>query len=66
MADDGMWLIIKIILCFFCGCAAVFLHEGECTKWVIIACILSCLFFFPGIIFALWFVLTQPKGATGK
>ena len=52
--------IVKIILCIFLPPVAAYLQVGA-TKHLWINIILTICFVFPGVIHALWLVLTNQK-----
>ena len=58
-ASDGTTnLLLLVILAILLPPLAVFLHEGEINTKFLISLILTILFFLPGIIYALYVVLS--------
>lgn len=53
--------IVKIILCLILPPAAAYMQVGL-TNHFWINLVLSLLFWFPGVVHALWLVLTNKKG----
>ncbi len=57
--------VLKIVLAILLPPVAAFMQVGATTQfWINI--VLTLLFAFPGIIHALWLVLTDQKSSTGK